>query len=57
MSQIPLIETILQDPDLPRHPDPFDNILVAQAKSEGMVFLSADKLIGKYREPCVRYIL
>ena len=32
----------------PYHRDPFDQMLVAQARSEGMPILSADKVIRKY---------
>jgi PIN domain nuclease of toxin-antitoxin system len=30
------------------HPDPFDRILIAQAKTEGMVLLTADRMFEKY---------
>ena len=32
----------------PLHRDPFDRILVAQAKVEGLVLLTADKVLAKY---------
>jgi PIN domain nuclease of toxin-antitoxin system len=32
----------------PHHPDPFDRMLVAQACSEEMVLLTADKVFAKY---------
>ncbi len=32
----------------PLHKDPFDRILVAQAKVEGLTLLTADKLVAKY---------
>jgi len=35
--------------DLPHfHKDPFDRILIAQAKAEGAVLLSSDKILSKY---------
>jgi PIN domain nuclease of toxin-antitoxin system len=35
--------------DLPSlHKDPFDRILIAQAKAEGAVLLSSDKILSKY---------
>ena len=35
--------------DLPAlHKDPFDRILVAQARVEGLVLLTADKAVAKY---------
>jgi PIN domain nuclease of toxin-antitoxin system len=38
--------------DLPLlHKDPFDRILVAQARVEGLTLLTADKLVAKYGDP------
>jgi PIN domain nuclease of toxin-antitoxin system len=35
--------------DLPlHHSDPFDRLLVAQARSEGLVLITADRNIGRY---------
>ena len=36
------------------HKDPFDRILIAQAKAEGMMLLSADYLVSQY--PHVIYV-
>jgi len=36
------------------HKDPFDRILIAQAKSEGMILLSSDEIVSQY--PNVIYI-
>ena len=36
--------------DLPiHHRDPFDRMLIAQARSEGMVLLTADRVFQKYK--------
>lgn len=35
------------------HRDPFDRLLLAQAKSEGMGFITHDELIPFYNESCV----
>jgi PIN domain nuclease of toxin-antitoxin system len=35
----------------PIHKDPFDHILIAQAKAAGMLLLTADKTINKYNAP------
>jgi PIN domain nuclease of toxin-antitoxin system len=36
--------------DLPHHHrDPFDRMLIAQARSEGMVLLTADRIFEKYK--------
>lgn len=37
------------------HKDPFDKMLIAQAKSENMLFATHDKRPTVYNEPCVRY--
>ena len=37
----------------PAHKDPFDKLLIAQAKTENMIFLTHDSLLSDYREPCV----
>jgi PIN domain nuclease of toxin-antitoxin system len=34
----------------PLHKDPFDRILVAQARVEGLTLLTADKMVAKYVE-------
>ena len=35
---------------LPLHKDPFDRILVAQARVEGLLLLTVDKAVAKYGE-------
>jgi PIN domain nuclease of toxin-antitoxin system len=35
------------------HHDPFDRILIAQAKSEGMMLLSCDRKLPYYHESCI----
>jgi len=32
----------------PLHKDPFDRILVAQARADGLILLTADKIVAKY---------
>lgn len=39
--------------DAPKHSDPFDRLLICQAKTEGMKFLTHDVLIPYYNESCV----
>ena len=40
--------TMLVETLPPLHKDPFDRILLAQAASEGIPFLTADKLLAQY---------
>lgn len=47
------LETLKRPDDAPRHNDPFDRIMLAQAKAEGMKFLTHDSLIPYYNEPFV----
>ena len=39
----------------PLHKDPFDRILIAQARVEGLTLLTADKALAKYGE-CVKRV-
>ena len=32
------------------HKDPFDRLLIAQARAEGMILVTADALVSQYRE-------
>ncbi len=46
LSTIPDIEEL-------RHHDPFDRVLLAQAKAENMLFLTHDSLLARYDEACI----
>ena len=49
-----MVETLKYSDNAPReHRDPFDRLLLAQAKSENMLFLTHDELIPFYNEPCI----
>ena len=37
----------------PKHNDPFDRMLICQAKAENMTFITHDSLLQYYNEPCV----
>lgn len=47
---IAALETLTRSKNAPPHKDPFDRILLAQAKSEGMRFMTHDTLIPYYNE-------
>ena len=53
MEHVLMLETLKRPEDAPKHRDPFDKFLLAQAKSEGMSFLTHDSLIPYYNEPCI----
>jgi len=49
-----LLNTISYSDEAPRlHKDTFDRILICQAKSENMSFITHDELIPYYKESCV----
>lgn len=47
------IKTLIRPKDAPKHNDPFDRLLLAQAKYEGLKLITHDSLIPYYRESCV----
>ena len=52
-----LLDTLSYSDKAPReHKDPFDRLLICQAKSENMLFLTHDELLPFYNEPCVKFI-
>ena len=50
------LETIKRPDDAPPHKDPFDRILIAQAKAENMIFLTHDDTLTFYNEDCIMYV-
>ena len=48
-----MVETLHRKDGARRHKDPFDRILLAQAKVEHMMLLTHDTLLADYEEPCV----
>ena len=50
------LETLARAETAPKHNDPFDRIMLAQAKAENMRFVTHDHLIPHYNEPCVEYV-
>lgn len=49
-----MVETLKHADNAPReHRDPFDRLLLAQAKAENMFFLTHDELIPFYNESCI----
>ncbi len=49
-----LLQSLSYSEQAPReHKDPFDRMLICQAKSENMNFITHDKLIPFYNEVCI----
>ncbi len=47
------LETITRAEGAPPHCDPFDRMLIAQAKAENMSFVTHDSLLPYYEEKCI----
>lgn len=47
------LETLKRKENAPRHNDPFDRIMVVQARTENMKFVTHDSLIPWYMEDCI----
>ena len=47
------LETITRSEGAPVHHDPFDRMLIAQAKAENMSFITHDSLLPYYDEKCI----
>ena len=47
------VDTLQRKKSEKEHNDPFDRLLVAQAKSEGFSFVTHDSLIPGYDEKCI----
>ncbi len=47
------LETIRRAEGAPPHRDPFDRMLIAQAKAENMSFITHDMLLSYYEEQCI----
>ena len=50
------LEKLCRPVSAPPHKDPFDRLLICQAATEGMKFLTHDHLIVQYDEPCIVYV-
>lgn len=51
-----LLKTLQRPEKSARHKDPFDCMLICQAKSVGMLFLTHDSLLTDYNEPCIFFL-
>lgn len=47
------LHTLCHRENAPKHNDPFDKMLLSQAKAEDIKFITHDSLIPYYDEPCV----
>lgn len=47
------IDTLTRPSNAPEHHDPFDRLLISQAKTDGLTFITHDSLIPYYNESCI----
>ena len=47
------LETLTRKENAPPHRDPFDRMLIAQAKAENLSLITHDALLPYYREKCI----
>lgn len=50
------LETIERSDGAAPHNDPFDRIMLSQAKADGLTLITHDTRIAEYDEPCVLYL-
>lgn len=53
---VKVLESLQRPVSAAPHNDPFDRIMLAQAKADDLVFLTHDGRIAEYDEPCVLYL-
>ena len=53
VNHLRMLHTLQRFPNAAAHKDPFDRMLIAQAKAERMKLLTHDSLLRGYNEPCV----
>lgn len=51
-----MLSTLHRPENAPPHNDPFDRMLIAQAKAESMILLTHDSLLKGYGETCVETV-
>ena len=39
----------------PKHNDPFDRLLISQAKTDNFLLLTHDSMLPFYDEPCIKF--
>ena len=52
-NHIKMLETLVYHDEVQAHNDPFDRIMIAQAKADGLKFITHDSKIPLYEENCI----
>ena len=50
------LNTLKRPENAPPHHDPFDRMMIAQAKAEKIIFMTHDALLPDYSENCILYV-
>lgn len=50
------LDSLHREETAPIHNDPFDRIMIAQAKTDNLLFVTHDALLKFYNEPCILYV-
>ena len=50
------LETLRRPASEPNHNDPFDRMLISQAKADNMLLITHDRLIAAYEEDCILFV-
>lgn len=53
---IPALSSLHRQENAPVHKDSFDRIMIAQAKTDNLFFVTHDSLIKYYDEPCILFV-
>ena len=53
---VDMYNTLSRSEKAPIHNDPFDKIMIAQAKTDNLFFVIHDSLIKYYDEPCILFV-
>lgn len=48
-----ILKTLVRQETAPKHNDPFDRMLLAQAKHERLKFITHDSMLPYYEEDCI----
>ncbi len=48
-----MLKTLVRPAEAPKHNDPFDRMLLAQAKYENLKFITHDSMFSYYEEDCI----
>lgn len=54
--KVVLLKTLERASTAPKHNDPFDRLLLAQAKYENLKLVTHDSLLPYYGEDCIMYV-